>query len=73
LAKGETQQVRRRKPLDAKRLAKRVGEFCACDAPVTPEGVQRLNPGFFTLERMRQSNVTATKERAKKRGKVRGK
>lgn len=68
----QTAGRRRLRPDDA-RVAKRVAEFCDSCAPVVPEGVQPLNSGFFELERMRYANAAERKERAKKRGKVRGK
>lgn len=64
---------RKRLRPDNVRVAKRVAAFCACEAPSAPEGVQPLNSGFFELERMRYANAAERKERAKKRGKVKGK
>jgi hypothetical protein len=65
---------RRRKEPSQERIAQRVARFCDRHAPgECPEGVQTLNPGFFALERMRQQTVAGKKQRAKRRGKVRGK
>jgi hypothetical protein len=71
LAQGDVRPLLRRKAPSAERISARVAKFCACDAPVVPEGVQPLNPGFFRLERMRSAQVT--KVRAAKRGKLKGK
>jgi hypothetical protein len=71
LAKGDVKPLLRRKAPNAARIKARVAKFCASDAPVVPEGVRPLNPGFFTLERMRSSAVA--KVRAIKRGKIKGK
>lgn len=71
MSKGDVRILKRRKAPDAKKVRERVAKFCAEDEFCAPEGVQLLNPGFFTLERMRQQNVT--KARAKRRGKAKGK
>ncbi len=59
---------KRRKAPDDKRIALRVAGF-AEEAPVS-EGVVRLNPGVFRLERMRAAGLT--KKRAKVRKRVGG-
>jgi hypothetical protein len=63
---------RRRKEPSRERIAQRVVRHCGCE-PEAPVGVQALNPGFFALERMRQQTVAGKKQRAKRRGKMRGK
>jgi hypothetical protein len=57
----------KQRELDKEEIAKRVAEF-----PAAPgvEGVTPLNPGFFQLERMRQSN--GAKEKSKIRTELEG-
>ena len=75
MAKGDVQTAgRKRASPDRKRVSLRVAKFCERHAPgECPEGVQPLNAGFFALEAMRRANVAGTKQRRKRRAKVRGK
>lgn len=73
MAKGDLQRAgrKRKEPAPAK-IALRAAKFCEDHAPgECPEGVQPLNQGFFTLERMRAQSVA--KAKAKRKAKVRGK
>lgn len=74
MAKGDVRSIsRRRKPRAGEVVAKRVVDFCSRDVAPATEAVQPLNPGFFTLERMRAQNVRDSKLRAGKRAKLKGK
>lgn len=58
---------RRRKPRAAALIKARVSAFLERDRPAAAEGVIRLNPGFFALERMRaEAKVKARAKVAKK-------
>jgi hypothetical protein len=58
-----------RKPRKRELVAARVVKFLACDECAPTCGVQPLNAGFFTLERMRATRTARAKGKA---AKVRG-
>lgn len=71
MARGDTQVLpgKARKPRPAAVVAARVAKVLPNVRRKPKEGVRTLNPGFFTLERMR--SLAATKSRAAVREKLR--